>query len=115
MKIQFLAIVIGNALLASTGAVLMRYSGKDLDWSHGLAGVMSTGKLWLTGMFIGWIAGLTYAVLLTKHDLITTTVVNIALYFTFVTLAGHFLLGEHFSLVKFMGTVLAFLGVCLLI
>ena len=116
MKIQILALIVGNAFLVSAGAVLMRYGGKGLDWSQGIiVGILNAGKLWLTGMFVCWIAGLIFALLLTKSELVTTFVVYTALTFTFVVLGGYLFLGEHFSFVKLIGVVLALLGICLLI
>ena len=114
MKIQILAYIVCNALLVSAGAVLMRYGGRDLDWSQGLAGVLSTGKLWLTGMFLCWIAGLAFALLLTKSELITTFIVYTTLVFIFIVFGGYFLLGEHLSLVKLIGGTLALLGIVLI-
>ena len=115
MKIQLLALIIGNALLVSAGSILMRYGGRNLDWSLGITGVLTTGKLWLAGLFMGWIAGITYATLLTRNELITIHFPYIVFNFIFVALGGFLLLGEHFSITKLIGIILAFCGVYLLI
>ncbi|MDR0476889.1 MAG: hypothetical protein LBH14_02985 [Desulfobulbaceae bacterium] len=115
MKIQILALIVINALLVSMGSILMRYGGKNLDWSQGLiAGVLNTGKLWLAGMVMCWIAGLFFALLLTKNELVTSFIAYYALTFIFIALGGYFLLGEHFSLAKSMGVILTLFGIYVL-
>jgi len=79
-----------------------------------LSGVLHTGKLWLVGTFVCWIAGLLFALQLTRNELITTAFTYTVLYLIFISLGGHFLLGEQFSLMKSFGIALALLGIGLL-
>jgi drug/metabolite transporter (DMT)-like permease len=115
VKIQILAILIGNALLASSGAVLIRYGGRHLDWSQGLPGVLHTGKLWLAGIFMGWIAGLVLSLLLTRHELVVLFVAYLVLNLMLVALGGYFVLGESLSRAQLLGICLALLSIYLLV
>jgi multidrug transporter EmrE-like cation transporter len=115
MKIFWLAVLVFNALLVTGGTLLMRHGGKDMVWSQGVWTILQTGRLWILGMALSWLAGLVFAIVLTRQDLIVTYVFYVSLTYALVVAGGHFLLGEPLSGLKLAGVALSLGGVvCLM-
>lgn len=115
MKIFWLVVLVFNALLVTGGMLLMRHGGKDMVWSQGVWTILQTGRLWILGIVLCWLAGLVFAVALTRQGLIITYVFYGSLSYALVVTGGHFLFGEPLSGLKLVGVALCLAGlVCLM-
>jgi drug/metabolite transporter (DMT)-like permease len=104
-------ILLANSALVSLGLLVMRYGGRKIDWSAGLMEIVSQGRLWFLGIFISWIGGLVFSLVVSRTEVSTAVAFNSALIFVFVFLGGVFFLKESFSLLKCVGSVLILLGI----
>lgn len=111
-KISFIVL---NALIGTTGTLLMRHGGKNLDFSQGLVSLLAKGWLWFVGMGICWIAGVVFAVLLTRLSIIDSTSLYIPVTQTLVTIGGYFFLGEQLSGLKIVGVCIIIIGMIILL
>jgi multidrug transporter EmrE-like cation transporter len=115
VKFFWLIVLVFNALLVTAGTLLMRHGGKDVIWSQGVWTILHTGRIWISGMMLCWLAGLVFAVALTRQDLIVTYVFYGSLSYALVVTSGYFLLGEPLSGLKLTGVALCLAGlVCLM-
>jgi drug/metabolite transporter (DMT)-like permease len=104
-------ILLVNSVLCSLGMLLMRYGGRQIDWSTGIVNIIKHGYCWFIGIFICWIAGLTFSLVVTKTEISIAIAFNSALIYVFVFLGGLFFLKEHFSYIKCVGSFLIIAGI----
>jgi drug/metabolite transporter (DMT)-like permease len=104
-------ILIANSFLASFGLLLMRYGGRQIDWSAGIWNIISQGRFWFVGILLSWIGGLVFSLVVTRTEVSIAIAFNSALIYVFVFLGGIFFLKEHFSIMKCLGSVLIILGI----
>jgi multidrug transporter EmrE-like cation transporter len=99
-----------NALAATAGVLLLRYGGKDIALTGDLKNILFNARLWLAGMAVSWLAGLAYAVVLTKVELNFAYPVYVALTYVMVAAGSRFFLHEAFSPMKMLGVGVILLG-----
>jgi multidrug transporter EmrE-like cation transporter len=115
VKFFWLVVLVFNALLVTAGTLLTRHGGKDVIWSQGVRMVLHTGRLWILGVALCWLAGVVFAVVLTRQSLVAAYVFYVSLTYVLVVVGSHFLLGEPLSGMKLLGVVLTLGGlVCLM-
>lgn len=114
MKLNLTFFLIITAAISITGTFLIRYGGKDLDFSKGLWYIFRYGYIWIFGMFICWIAGLTFSFLLTKFEITTLFSLYVPFVYFCVNLGGFFLFNEAISIQKIMGLSFILIGLIFL-
>lgn len=112
---MYYILLTANALICAVGTLMMRCGGKDLTFSFDLLRMLREGWLWLAGMVICWIAGLGFALLLTRMQVTDALSWYVPLVYVMVMLGGVFLLRETFSLHKITGLVCVLVGLILLL
>lgn len=88
----------------------MRYGGANISFTQGILSFLQNGKLWLAGIFLGWVAGMSYAVALTRLPITKATVVYLPLAYIATVLGGVFFLGEDITLMKKIGLAIITIG-----
>ena len=96
-------VIAATALIASTGMLILRFGGKGLDFSQGLWHALSSGYLWLIGIFVGWLAGLLFALTVTRLEISTALSLYVPLVYAFTVIGGLLVLREPFSTTKIFG------------
>jgi hypothetical protein len=79
-------ILLANSVLSSLGMLLMRYGGKHIDWSTGIVNIIKHVYWWFIGIFLCWIAGLIFSLVVTKTEISVAIAFNSALIYVFVFL-----------------------------
>lgn len=110
-----LTAVVFLACLSAASTLLMRYGGRNLDFSQGFWHVVTHGYLWWGGIGLGWVCGLAYALLLTRWEISIVTGVFTPLVYVFTLSAAALVLNEPWSITKTVGLLLVLFGLVLLI
>jgi multidrug transporter EmrE-like cation transporter len=103
-----------NALAATAGMLLLRHGGKGIALTGDLKNLLFNARLWLAGMAVSWLAGLVYAVVLTRIELNFAYPVYLALTYVMVTAGSRFFLHEAFSPMKMLGVGIILLGLIII-
>ena len=98
------------AISATTGTLIMRYGGKNIDLSLGIWQALRDGYLWIGGIFLSWIAGLLWALYITRNDVSTAISFYVPLTYIFTFLGGILILKEPISLNKGLGCAFILIG-----
>lgn len=101
-------IVVG-AFIASGGVLLARYGGKSVDFSQGVIKGVCDGYLWVLGIGLSWVAGMLFALYITKNEISSTMSFYVPLVYLMTFLGGVLLLKESVNADKVIGS--AFLAV----
>lgn len=115
MRLNLILLLLAAAILSILGTFLIRYGGKNLDFSKGLWHICRHGYLWFLGIFICWIAGLSFSLLLTKFEITTVISFYIPFVYLFLNLGGIFLFNEAISISKLIGMCFILIGLCFLL
>lgn len=103
------------ACLNAISTLLMRSGGRDLDFSQGVWHVVTHGYVWWGGIGLGWVCGLSYALLLTKWEVSIVTGIFIPLAYVFTLMAAAVFLKEPWSITKTLGVLFVVCGLILLV
>lgn len=96
-------LLIAGVIFTTLSSILMRYGGANISFTQGILPFLMTGKLWLSGIVFGWVAGMSYALALTRLPITKATVVYWPLAYIATVLGGVFFLGEDITLMKKIG------------
>lgn len=98
-------------ILGTASTIFMRLGGSGLDFfSKNIFALNQKSLLWLLGLFLGWVAGLGYAVSLSKLQVTQASAVYFPLLYISIILSGVFFLNEEISHLKKMGILFIFIG-----
>ena len=103
----------GNLALVATSLLFMRYGGKNLDVTQGICHILTHGRIWLLGIFIGWISGLLFSLIVTRINLTLAVSLYVPLTYTIAFWGGVFFLKEPVDVCKIVGSVVIILGLCI--
>ena len=90
--------------------LLMRYGGKDLDFTKGAAHILSNGYLWILGLALGWVAGLSFALIVTRLEMSTAVSLYVPLTYFFSVLLGVLVLKEQITPNRIAGALCLVVG-----
>lgn len=99
-----------GSFFATASSLLMRLGGENLSFTNGLAYFFQNGKLWLLGLILGWLAGLGYAVALTRLPISSAAVVYVPVVYLAILICGVLLLHENLTFSKKIGICLISAG-----
>lgn len=103
------------ACLSATSTLLMRYGGRNLDFAQGVVHVITHGYIWWGGMLLGWVCGLSCALMLARWEISVVTGMFTPLAYIVTLSAAALVLDEPWSITKTMGMMLVLFGLLLLI
>lgn len=104
-----------NGLIAASGTLMMRYGGKNLDFTQGVIYILKSGYLWLFGMILSWLAGIFFALILTRYEITESFTLYVPLVYLLIILGGLFLFNETLSVTKGIGIFFVFVGLIFLL
>lgn len=102
-------IVLG-ALVGSAGLLIMRFGGKSIDFSGGYLQGLRDGYLWLLGIVLSWVAGMIFALYVTKTEISSAVTFYVPMLYTFTFVGGVLLLKEEISPYKILGSAFILVG-----
>lgn len=105
-----LLVIAVMAFISCAGSLLMRHGGMNLDFSLGMLRTLREGRLWLAGIVISWVAGLLFALYVTKNEISTAFSLYVPLVYILTFLGGVLLLKESISLNKGLGCAFILIG-----
>lgn len=103
-------LLIAGVIFTTLSSILMRYGGTNISFTQGVLPFLQTGRLWLTGILLGWVAGMSYALALTRLPITKATVVYWPLAYLATVLGGVFFLGEDITVMKKIGLAIITIG-----
>ena len=104
--------VLGNAALVAASLLLTRYGGKNLDLTQGILHILTHGRIWLFGIFLGWISGLLFSFVLTRVNVTVAASLYIPLVYTITFWCGVLFLKESVDIYKILGSIAIIIGLC---
>lgn len=115
MNIPIKLYLLVNGIIAATGTLLMRYGGKNLDFTQGICYIVTSGYLWILGMILSWIAGMFFALLLTRYGVTESFSLYVPLVYLMIICGGLFFLHETLSITRGVGVLFVFIGLIFLL
>lgn len=115
MNITIKLYLLINGIVAAAGTLLMRYGGKNLDFTQGIYYIVTSGYLWILGMILSWIAGVFFALLLTKYGITESFSLYVPLVYLMIIGGGLFFLHETLSITRGVGVLFVFIGLIFLL
>lgn len=113
-KWTYLFILI-TCFINTVSILLVRYGGSRVDFSQGLKEGISSGHLWIAGIFIGWISGLGFSIILTRVKITIAYTLYVPLVYFLVNVGAFYFLGEYVSTVKMVGMGIVLIGLVTLL
>jgi hypothetical protein len=103
-----------SAIASASSTLLMRYGGKIVDFSGGVLTIASTGRIWIAGIMLGWLAGLAFSLLITRMQVTALISLYMPLSYLLTFMAAIIILKESVSWGKIVACVLLTIGLYLI-
>lgn len=103
-------VVVFGSLMATAGMLVMRHGGQGVDFSNGIVRGLCDGYVWLIGIAMTWVAGLVFALYVTRAAISDALSFYVPLTYTFTFIGGILFLREPISTTKILGSVFILVG-----